>query len=173
MKVTFSGIGQVEKYAKDADIFICLADANWHPCTVKKYETEWAKKVFIQREFNDRNIDMRYKEPVLEDIEFLGREIQSNAVISEILKERDGKESWMHINCLAGISRSAAITLLVLLLIDKNKPTLKSYQKYHAEIANGVYRVPSHETYPNGDICKLIRQYFNLEVIDGEFTKKQ
>lgn len=166
MKITFGPVEHVEKYAKDADCFICLAEGNNHPCHTKRFEKEWAKKRLHKFEINDKNIDHRYKDVTIEDIGNIASTLVGIQVIDETLKEK----SWVHINCLAGFSRSAAITLLALLINQEEKPTLKDFQKYYAEISNGVYRLPTGYTEPNAEICKLIRQHFNLEVIDGEFS---
>lgn len=167
MRVTFSNIENVEKYAKNANIFICLAESERHPCKTKRFETEWAKKDFRVCELNDRGVDHRYKHVTYDDVEKLAQDINAIAVIDTVMAE----ESWIHINCLAGYSRSAAVTILALMVLQPKPPTLKDYQKYYGEVRNGVHRLPTMETEPNHEICKFIRQYFNLEVVDGEFSK--
>lgn len=149
MDITFSSINNIPK---GADVYLCLADQELHPCFTKRYESEWANKSFHVVQFNDTGIDERYRQVSMEDIEYC----------ANLFKSLSYTHAHIHVNCHAGISRSAAITVLGMMM-SYETPTLELLDQCKAMVSRGVCRIPRNDTHPNEHICNLISQYFKLE----------
>jgi predicted protein tyrosine phosphatase len=146
MIITFSSI---ENVPEGADIYLCLADQERHPCFTKRNDREWMNKEFRVLQLNDEGFDERYKSISMEDIEYL----------ANLFKSLD--DEHVHVNCHAGISRSAAITILGM-MTQVETPTLERFEQCKAMVTAGFHRIPANETYPNEKICQMIKQYFNI-----------
>jgi predicted protein tyrosine phosphatase len=145
--ITFSGIHTVPEYA---DVYICLADQELHPCFVKRFDPKWEGKTFHVMQFNDDNFDDRYRPVMMQDIENCAEIFKQNA------------DQHVHINCFAGISRSASIAILGVLLTEYKNPVLQDYVNIHNRISEGACRIPSFSTRPNAKICEMIKKYLKL-----------
>jgi len=148
-KITFSSIDKVIE-AKDADVFICMAEPQKHPYIHYKNENDfWAKKEYYEILVNDETRDERYRSFEKTDLKNMSR----------ILTIHKGK--WIHINCLMGLSRSAAMTIFCL-LFEKGKPTLDDFKNIQLSVIRGENRIPQLTTFPNDRMCNMICDYFNI-----------
>lgn len=147
MDITFSGITNIPE---GADVYLCLADQESHPCFTERHDPKWSEKQFHVVQFNDTGFDERYRQVSMDDIEYCAKLFKSLT------------DEHVHVNCHAGISRSAAITVLGMML-EYETPTLELLRQCKAKVSRGVCRIPRNVTYPNEHICNLIKKYFKLE----------